>query len=74
MKGNDDIKFNLLPFMDHILPIDLKTFRCSMLGYFYDMGIGTEVNKEKAFELYNIAAKKGNSIAQYNLGIFMNLE
>ncbi|EXX66637.1 hypothetical protein RirG_121900 [Rhizophagus irregularis DAOM 197198w] len=36
------------------------------LGYCYEFGIGTEVDKTKAFELYNIAAKRGHIIAQYN--------
>ncbi|GET65601.1 kinase-like domain-containing protein [Rhizophagus irregularis DAOM 181602=DAOM 197198] len=38
------------------------------LGYCYDFGIGTEVNKVKAFELYKITAENGNKTAQYNLG------
>jgi TPR repeat protein len=39
------------------------------LGYYYDKGIGTEINKIKAFELYKIAAEKGHNVAQYNLGL-----
>ncbi|RIA86395.1 hypothetical protein C1645_829363 [Glomus cerebriforme] len=35
------------------------------LGYYYDEGIGTEVNKS---ELYKIAAEKGDNDAKYNLG------
>ncbi|GBB87039.1 hypothetical protein RclHR1_01350014 [Rhizophagus clarus] len=38
------------------------------LGYCYDKGIGTEINKAKAFELYNIVAKKEVNDAQNNLG------
>ena len=38
------------------------------LGCYYDFGIGTEVNKSKAFELYRKAAEKGHTIAQNNLG------
>jgi TPR repeat protein len=36
----------------------------------YEKGIGTKINKTKAFELYKIAAEKEHSIAQYNLGYF----
>ncbi|RGB37964.1 kinase-like domain-containing protein [Rhizophagus diaphanus] len=39
------------------------------LGYCYDEGIGTEINKLKAFEMYKAAAEKGYTIAQYNLGL-----
>ena len=35
-----------------------------MLGYYYSYGIGTNVNNQKAFELYQKAANLGNSIAQ----------
>ncbi|GBC03724.1 hypothetical protein RclHR1_05290012 [Rhizophagus clarus] len=39
------------------------------LGYCYDKGIGIEVNKTKAFELYNIVvAEKEDKDAQNNLG------
>ena len=37
------------------------------LGYCYDKGIGTEINKEKVFELYKIAAKKGHRVAKKRL-------
>ena len=43
------------------------------LGFYYDFGIGTEFNKSKAFELYNIAAEKGHITAQYYLGISYQL-
>ena len=36
------------------------------LGYYYNKGIGTEINKEKAFELYKIAAEKGYSQLSIN--------
>src|SRR5204863_1831014 len=38
-----------------------------LLGYFNYHGIGTSVDKQKAFEFYQKAADLGNSIAQYNL-------
>ena len=37
--------------------------------YCYNKGIGTDINKTKAIEFYTIAAKKGNSWAQNNLGV-----
>ena len=36
-------------------------------------GIGTEINKSKAFELIKIAAEKGDNGAQYYLGLFYQL-
>ncbi|EXX60336.1 uncharacterized protein OCT59_011511 [Rhizophagus irregularis] len=38
-----------------------------LLGAFNYLGIGTDVNKEKAVELYQKAAGLGHSVAQYNL-------
>ena len=38
-----------------------------LLGLFYYSGIGIDINKQKAVELYQRAAKLGNNIAQYNL-------
>ncbi|GBC09615.1 hypothetical protein RclHR1_00900001 [Rhizophagus clarus] len=38
-----------------------------LLGNFNYLGIGTQINKENAFKLYEKAANLGNSIAQYNL-------
>jgi TPR repeat protein len=40
-----------------------------MLGYCYDEGIGTKIDKQKAFELYQNAANLGHDIAQNNLAI-----
>ncbi len=39
------------------------------LGIMYDEGIGVEMNKEKAYKLFNDAAKLGDVDATYNLGI-----
>ncbi|EXX79502.1 uncharacterized protein OCT59_007102 [Rhizophagus irregularis] len=36
-------------------------------GYCYNCGIGTSVNYQKAFELYQQAESLGNIVAQYNL-------
>ncbi|EXX79527.1 Skt5p [Rhizophagus irregularis DAOM 197198w] len=40
-----------------------------MLGYCYDEGIGTKIDKQKAFELYQNAANLGNYMAQNNLAL-----
>ncbi|RGB40152.1 kinase-like domain-containing protein [Rhizophagus diaphanus] len=39
-----------------------------LLGNFYYSGIGTNINKQKAFELFQRAADLGNNIAYYDLG------
>ncbi|GES91007.1 kinase-like domain-containing protein [Rhizophagus clarus] len=40
----------------------------NLLGCCYDSGIGTDIDKEKAFELYQKAANLGNSHGISNLG------
>ncbi|CAB4415367.1 unnamed protein product [Rhizophagus irregularis] len=39
------------------------------MGYFYDHGIGTIVDKQRAVEYYYQAANLGNIMAQYNLAL-----
>ena len=39
------------------------------LNIFYDYGIETDINNEKAFDLYNIAAKGENVNAQKCLAV-----
>jgi TPR repeat protein len=39
------------------------------LALTYDQGIGTEVDKEIALDLYLKAADKYSSVAMYNLGL-----
>ena len=40
-----------------------------MLGYCYENGIRTNIDKQKAVELYQRSANLGNIVAQYNLAI-----
>ncbi|GBC08699.1 hypothetical protein RclHR1_08310007 [Rhizophagus clarus] len=40
----------------------------NLLGYCYDLGIGTKINEQKAFESYQKAANLGNSGGLNNLG------
>src|SRR3954470_20501731 len=40
-----------------------------LLGYFNYYGIGTNTNKQKAFELYEKSAELDNSIAQFSLSL-----
>ncbi|EXX79008.1 Skt5p [Rhizophagus irregularis DAOM 197198w] len=40
-----------------------------MLGYCYDEGIGTKIDKQKAFESYQNAANLGQDVAQNNLAV-----
>ena len=47
-----------------------KTWAMSMLAERYEDGVGVEKSDQKSNELYEIAAKKGNVVAQYNLGLF----
>ena len=37
------------------------------VGYYYDHGIVVEVDKERALDLYKMAAKEGNNNAQKSL-------
>ena len=39
------------------------------LGYCYSNGIGSDINKQKAFELYQEASNFGNTFAQYNFAL-----
>jgi hypothetical protein len=40
------------------------------LGATYDYGLGTRVNRVRAFRHYLRAANKGNANAQYHVGVF----
>jgi TPR repeat protein len=44
-----------------------------MLGYCYDNGIGTCIDKQKAFESYQKAANLENHYAQYNLALMYEI-
>ncbi|GBC22054.2 kinase-like domain-containing protein [Rhizophagus irregularis DAOM 181602=DAOM 197198] len=41
----------------------------NLLGYYYNFGVGTDVDMQKSFELYQKAANFGNHDAQYNLAL-----
>ncbi|RGB26494.1 kinase-like domain-containing protein [Rhizophagus diaphanus] len=45
-----------------------------VLGDFNYLGIATMIDKEKAYEYYEEAGNKGNSLAQYTLGIMSEKE
>ncbi|GBC22538.2 kinase-like domain-containing protein [Rhizophagus irregularis DAOM 181602=DAOM 197198] len=45
------------------------SFEKVMLGYCYEIGIGIEIDMQKAFELYQKSADLENMVAQYNLGV-----
>ena len=47
-----------------------KAWAMSMLAQRYIQGVGVEQSDEKAIELYEMAAKRGNAGAQHNLGQF----
>jgi TPR repeat protein len=80
--GNNRAQCNLALMYknEHFMKDDGKVFelskKCSegkhsgginLLGYCYNNGIGTDVDTQKAFELYQEAANLGNKVAQYNL-------
>ncbi|GES92221.1 Sel1-like repeat protein [Rhizophagus clarus] len=82
-KGHNDAQYNLLlyPLRKGDDKAEKKLFETVktaaekeclesqyLLGYYYSHGIGTEINKEKALELYKMAAKRNHSMAQNNLG------
>ena len=51
---------------------DVGSARCATcLGLIHYKGKGVEVNREKAFELFDWAAKGGDALAYYNLGYCM---
>ncbi|MBQ8707541.1 MAG: sel1 repeat family protein [Succinivibrionaceae bacterium] len=41
------------------------------LGFMYEMGLGTETDRDKAYDIYVKAANLGSSFAKYKLGSFM---
>ena len=47
-----------------------KAWAMCMLAYRYRQGVGVKQSDKKAIELYEMAAKRGDASAQYNLGLF----
>ena len=47
-----------------------KTWAMRGLAHRYKDGVGVKQSNKKAIELYEMAAKRGNASAQYNLGQF----
>jgi TPR repeat protein/virulence-associated protein VagC len=47
-----------------------KTWAMNMLAQKYIDGVGVKQSDKKAVELYEMAAKRGNAAAQYQLGLF----
>ncbi|EXX64386.1 uncharacterized protein OCT59_023630 [Rhizophagus irregularis] len=76
-KGEDRIviKKHVLEFINnhkivlynYLLNDQSKSNSICLLGYFYYYGIETEVNEQRAIELYQEAAVLGNIVAQFNL-------
>jgi TPR repeat protein len=76
-KGEDKIiiKKHVLEFINnhkivlynYLLNDQSKSNSICLLGYFYYYGIETEVNEQRAIELYQEAAELENIVAQFNL-------
>ncbi|CAB4404713.1 unnamed protein product [Rhizophagus irregularis] len=76
-KGKDKIviKKHILDFINnhkivlynYLLNDQNKSNSICLLGYFYYYGIETEVNEQRAIELYQQAAELENIVAQFNL-------
>ena len=47
-----------------------KTWAMNMFAQRYKNGVGVKQSDEKAIELYEMAAKRGNATAQYQLGLY----
>jgi TPR repeat protein len=58
---------NLREIYDYLLNNQNNPNSIYLLGYFNFNGIGTNINKQKAFELYQKAVELKNNVAQYNL-------
>ena len=65
----DNHKIILQEFYNWLLNDQNDSNSTYLLGYFNYHGIGTIVNKQKAFGLYQKAANMENSMAQYNLAL-----
>ncbi|GBC06381.1 hypothetical protein RclHR1_00680025 [Rhizophagus clarus] len=62
-----DLEINSQDIYNWLLYNQLTPKFIYLLGYFYYNGIGTDCDKQKAFELYQEAAKLENNEAQFDL-------
>ena len=57
-------------FLYYLNKEDKNSKDMTTIGSCYLHGLGTEKNNEKSFYWYNIAAKQGNALAQFKLGVY----
>ncbi|GES88018.1 kinase-like domain-containing protein [Rhizophagus clarus] len=64
----NDHNITLQEIIDNLLNNQDDSNSIALLGKFNYLGIGIDIDKQKAFELYQKAAELGNSSGIYNLG------
>lgn len=50
--------------------LDIPPSELTFIGYYYDIGDGTSVDKTEAMDYYRKAASQGDATAMYNIGVF----